>query len=115
MVVPQKVQDAVDNQQDGYADCDEVLYVMKLIVNAGAVLHTDGCRVYYQGLVNEGSIPGLGTDVLQICFDEDGDGKVTICHHATWASFEKAHTIEVNIDELPAHFAHGDYCGPCYR
>ena len=49
-------------------------------MSAGAVLLTDGCRVYYNELTNEGAVPGLGVDVLQIRepipADVDGDGDV---------------------------------------
>jgi hypothetical protein len=74
-----QVIDEFDNQQDGVTACDEALYVDSLIVSAGAVLLTDGCLVYYNELTNEGSVPGLGIDVLQILepcpgdFDGDGD------------------------------------------
>ena len=39
------------------------------------------------------------------CVDDDGDGKVTICHNG--------HTISVSVNAVPAHLAHGDSCGPC--
>jgi hypothetical protein len=72
-----QVVDEFDNQQDGLIACDEALYVDTLIVNPGAVLLTDGCRVYYNELINEGAV---GVDVLQIRdpipADIDGDGEV---------------------------------------
>lgn len=61
-----EVIDTFDNQQDGVVACDEALYVDTLIVGPGAVLLTDGCRVYYNNLINDGAVPGLGIDVLQI-------------------------------------------------
>ena len=63
-----QVVDEFDNQGDGLAACDETVYVDVLKVPAGAVLLTEGCRVYFKQLelAKEGSIPGLGTDVLQI-------------------------------------------------
>ena len=74
------VDDVFDNQQDGVVACDEALYVDTLNVRAGAVLLTDGCRVYYNTLINDGAVPGLGSDVLQILppipADLNGDGKV---------------------------------------
>ncbi len=46
------------------------------------------------------------------CADDDGDGRVTICHMPP-GNFGRAHTITLNIRALPAHLAHGDVCGPC--
>jgi hypothetical protein len=75
-----QVVDEFDNQKDGVIACDEALYVDTLIVNLGAVLLTDGCRVYYNELINDGDVPGLGIDVLEIRTpipaDLNGDGKV---------------------------------------
>ena len=42
------------------------MYVDTLIVNSGAELNTGGCRVYYRELTNDGLIPDLGVDVLEI-------------------------------------------------
>jgi hypothetical protein len=72
--------DTFDNQQDGQADCDEVLYVGTLILNPGTVLNTNGCTVYYESLIdNGGVIPGLGVDVLSVATaDFDGDGDVDL-------------------------------------
>jgi len=39
------------------------------------------------------------------CIDDDGDGKVTLCH--------KGHEISVSVHAVPAHLAHGDSCGSC--
>ena len=63
-----QVVDEFDNQGDGLAACDETVYVDLLEVSAGAILLTEGCRVYFKQLMlaEGGSIPGLGTDVLQI-------------------------------------------------
>ena len=78
-----QVVDEFDNQGDGLAACDETLYVDSLEVSAGAILLTEGCRVYFKQLelAEGGSIPGLGTDVLQILEgcppDFDNDGAVT--------------------------------------
>ena len=46
------------------------------------------------------------------CIDDDADGRVTICHIPP-GNPENAHTITVSVNALPAHLAHGDYCGPC--
>ena len=46
------------------------------------------------------------------CADDDGDGRVTICHVPP-GNPENARTITVSIHAVPAHLAHGDYCGPC--
>ncbi len=47
-----------------------------------------------------------------LCGDEDGDGRVTICHLPP-GNPENAHTITVGVDAVPAHLAHCDHCGPC--
>ncbi|MCZ6652628.1 MAG: right-handed parallel beta-helix repeat-containing protein [Planctomycetota bacterium] len=46
------------------------------------------------------------------CADDVGDGRVTICHLPP-GNLNKARTIIVNMRALPAHLAHGDFCGPC--
>lgn len=46
------------------------------------------------------------------CEDDDGDGRVTICHIPP-GNPDNAHTITVSVDALPAHLAHGDHCGAC--
>lgn len=46
------------------------------------------------------------------CADDDGDGRVTICHVPP-GNQDNAHTITVSVNAVPAHLAHGDYCGPC--
>ena len=46
------------------------------------------------------------------CADEDGDGRVAICHVPP-GNPNNAHTITVSVNAVPAHLAHGDYCGPC--
>ncbi|MCH8970200.1 MAG: hypothetical protein IIA66_13910, partial [Planctomycetes bacterium] len=63
-----QIVDDFDNQGDGLTACDETVYVDLLEVSAGAILLTEGCRVYFKQLMlaEGGSIPGLGTDVLQI-------------------------------------------------
>jgi hypothetical protein len=75
-----QVVDEFDNQQDGLIACDEALYVDTLVVSPGAVLLTDGCHVYYNELTNDGVVPGLGVDVLQILDpiapDIDGNGEI---------------------------------------
>ncbi len=47
-----------------------------------------------------------------LCADDDGDGRVTICHWPP-GNFSNARTIIVSTRALPAHLAHGDHCGPC--
>ena len=42
----------------------------------------------------------------------DGDGRVTICHIPPGNS-DNAHTITVGVGAVPAHLAHGDFCGAC--
>ncbi len=73
-----RIVDIYDNQQDGIADCDEALYVDILVVGLGSALLTEGCRVYYNELINEGG--SIGKDVLQILepcpSDFNGDGEV---------------------------------------
>ncbi len=46
------------------------------------------------------------------CIDDDGDGKVTICHVPP-GNPSNAHTISVNVNAVEAHIGHGDECGPC--
>ncbi len=46
------------------------------------------------------------------CVDDDGDGRVTICHIPP-GNPSNARTMAVNVRALPAHLAHGDSCGPC--
>ncbi len=46
------------------------------------------------------------------CADDDGDGRVTICHVPP-GNTGNAHTINVSVNALPKHLAHGDTCGPC--
>ncbi|MCH7812633.1 MAG: right-handed parallel beta-helix repeat-containing protein, partial [Planctomycetes bacterium] len=46
------------------------------------------------------------------CWDDDGDGKVTICHRPPGNS-GNARTISVNENAAEAHLEHGDSCGPC--
>jgi hypothetical protein len=46
------------------------------------------------------------------CSDDDGDGKVTICHRPP-GNPSNAHTISVSVNAVPAHLGHGDICGPC--
>ena len=40
------------------------------------------------------------------------DGQVTICHQPSGNS-GNPQTMSVNPNNLPAHLAHGDSCGPC--
>jgi hypothetical protein len=47
-----------------------------------------------------------------LCADEDGDGRVTICHIPP-GNPDNARTITVRVNAIPAHLAHGDYCEPC--
>lgn len=46
------------------------------------------------------------------CIDDDGDGRVTICHTPP-GNADNARTITVRVNAVPAHLAHGDHCGPC--
>ncbi|MCZ6654055.1 MAG: hypothetical protein O7D91_13645 [Planctomycetota bacterium] len=47
-----------------------------------------------------------------LCADDNGDGRVTICHVPP-GNPDNARTIIVNENAVPAHLAHGDSCGPC--
>ncbi len=47
-----------------------------------------------------------------LCADDDGDGKVTICHTPP-GNPNNARTTSVNVNAVPAHLGHGDHCGPC--
>ncbi len=59
-------------------------------------------------IVDMGAYELEGTE----CWDDDGDGQVTICHLPPGNS-GNPQTMDVNQNNLPAHLAHGDSCGPC--
>lgn len=42
----------------------------------------------------------------------DSDGKVDICHIPP-GNPDNAHTINVSVNAIPAHLAHGDTLGEC--
>ncbi len=42
----------------------------------------------------------------------DSQGKVDICHIPP-GNPANAHTINVSVNAVPAHLAHGDYLGEC--
>lgn len=90
-----ELSDSFDNQLDGGGACDEALYVGILFLDTDAVLNTNGCKLYYYLLVNNGSIPGLEEDVLPIC---PGDFNVD---------------FEVNIEDLLALLADWGPCPAC--
>lgn len=46
------------------------------------------------------------------CPDDDGDGKVTICHHPSGDS-DITQTICIPVNYWDRHKAHGDECGEC--
>ncbi len=73
------------------------------------IIFDDLGRMYILGF-------GLGGQIVRIsgdgCADDDGDGRVTICHIPP-GNPDNAHTITVSIKAVPAHLAHGDTCGPC--
>ncbi|MCH8054131.1 MAG: hypothetical protein IH895_08735, partial [Planctomycetes bacterium] len=113
-----QVVDEFDNQGDGLAACDETVYVDLLEVSAGAILLTEGCRVYFKQLMlaEGGSIPGLGTDVLQILEgcppDFDNSGAVGAFDLAillgAWGLCPEPCTPGEPIDTCPA-----DLSGDC--
>jgi len=62
-----RVVDLIDNQLDGFADCDEASYVDVLIIQPGGVLLADECILYFKTIINlGGSVPNLGTRVIPI-------------------------------------------------
>ena len=70
--------DSHDNDGLGQAAC-EALYVRTLVIESGATLNTGNCRVYYQALINNGSVDDL-SHLVAICqkivppdFDTDCD------------------------------------------
>ncbi|MCH8969751.1 MAG: hypothetical protein IIA66_11615 [Planctomycetes bacterium] len=115
-----EVVDTFDNQQDGVIACDEALYVGTLNVGPGAVLLTDGCRVYYNELINEGAVPDLGIHVLEIGgsipADLNCNGKVDAFDLAlllgSWAPCPKPCTPGSPPDTCPAHSS-GDPTEAC--
>ena len=44
--------------------------------------------------------------------DADSPGKVDVCHIPP-GNPANAHTINVSVNAVPAHLAHGDYLGEC--
>ena len=60
------------------------------------------------------AIVDIGTFEFGIsgCPDEDGDGRVTLCHNSA-QNPGSARTIMVTNNAVAAHLAHGDHCGPC--
>jgi hypothetical protein len=69
--------DAHDNDGLGQGAC-EALYVRRLIIDAGATLLTGGCPVYYETLINNGSVddPANLIQIAQCAADLTGDGQV---------------------------------------
>lgn len=59
-----------------------------------------------------GELCDKGACLLDPCADQDGDGKITLCHIPP-GNPENAHTLTVSERALPAHLTHGDHCGPC--
>ncbi|MCZ6654226.1 MAG: hypothetical protein O7D91_14515, partial [Planctomycetota bacterium] len=63
------------------------------------------------GGLHRGAVWVLFLNGVSAC-PTDGDGRVTICHIPR-GNPDKAHTITVHENAVPAHLAHGDLCGPC--
>ena len=69
--------DVNDNDQLGQGT-KEVLYVDTLIIEPAATLATNGCRIYYNTLVNNGTVDDVN-NLIPICTltaDANGDGAV---------------------------------------
>ncbi len=80
------VVDIFDNQLDGLAQCDEVLYVDTLVIRKGAKIRTtDGCRLYYRTLVDLGGMIDGTLIRLALC-DFNGDGFVNFADHAAFVT-----------------------------
>jgi len=96
--------DTFDNQMDGQITCDEALYVDTLIVNAGAVLDTGNCSVYYNNLVNNGTILLLGTGVVNVpSGDFNDDGMVDLDDYAFFSTcLEAATPAQLCLDRFDA-------------
>ncbi len=72
--------DTHDNDNLGYVTC-EAVYVDTLQIDAGATLNTEGCRIYYNTLVNNGYVDDPANLILigsGIPGDLDGDGDVDL-------------------------------------
>ena len=72
--------DLHDNDNLGPEPC-EAVYVDALQIDAGAMLNTNGCRIYYNTLVNNGSVDQPENLILigsGIPGDLDGDGDVDL-------------------------------------
>jgi hypothetical protein len=69
--------DAHDNDNLGQAQC-EAIYARTLIIDAGATLNTNGCPVYYETLILNGSVddPANLIQIAQCEADFNGDGQV---------------------------------------
>ena len=60
---------------------------------------------------HDGSVEGGGYSPYD-CPDDDGDGKITICHHDT-DDPDITQTICIPVNYWDRHKAHGDECGEC--
>ena len=73
--------DVYDNANDGMGGC-EALYVRELIIDAGSVLNTNGCPVYYETLTIEGVVddPANLIQIIGACSiaDLDADGDIDV-------------------------------------
>jgi len=76
--------DLVDNHDNdglGQGAC-EAIYVQDLIIESGATLNTNGCKVYYSTLTLDGAVDNLANlieiVVLPCPADANGDGFVNV-------------------------------------
>ncbi|MEY3229949.1 MAG: hypothetical protein RL689_36 [Planctomycetota bacterium] len=99
-----RLEDAADNARDG-GDACEALYVDTLRIDAGSRLVNERCRIYYNTLINDGTvdvpanlIPLQGTQPCPADFNQDGgvDGGDVDAFFVAWESGDSA--ADVNQD-----------------
>ncbi|MCH7848581.1 MAG: hypothetical protein IIB53_09495, partial [Planctomycetes bacterium] len=54
------IEDAFDNDDTGQSSCSEAVYVETLVLDAGATLTIDNCRIYYNTLIDNGGTVDFG-------------------------------------------------------
>jgi hypothetical protein len=59
-----------------------------------------------------GLIAVLGVFGIVASTQADSQGKVDVCHIPP-GNPDNAHTINVSVNAVPAHLAHGDHLGSC--
>ena len=73
--------DSHDNDGLGQGAC-EALYVNELIIEPGATLNTNACRIYYQTLTNNGTVddPANLIEIVGLAGDMNCDGDIDVAN-----------------------------------